>query len=639
MKRSLLVLLLLSTLAASAQERREQGNLVIEGIPEIPPALVQRLEQYSNTRSAAQHGWDPVGGGLYITTRFGETSQVHRVDRPMGARQQLTFFPEPIRGAAVSPDPARPGFLFLKDIGGSEFYQVFWFDARSGQSSLLTDGTSRHGSVVFSPSGRRLAYFGTGRNGTDWDIYVAEASSPDKARRVLEATGSFSPLDWASDERRLLVGRYVSINESYLYVLDTETGELREVNPSEEKIAYGTSVFSRDGRSVYLTSDEGSEFQRLRRYDLETGRQTVLTESIPWDIEELELSREGDRLAFTANQGGVKTLYLLDTTSGRFEQVQGLPQGIISGLDFHPAGTHLAFTADTPATPGDVFTLRLADGNLERWTRSEVGGLDTSTFVEPTLIEFPTFDGRKIPAFYYRPKGPGPRPVVIMIHGGPESQYTPSFSATVQYFVTEMGLAVLAPNVRGSSGYGKSYLLLDNGTKREDSVKDIGALLDYIAAQPELDENRVAVFGGSYGGYMVLASMTHFADRLAAGIDVVGISNFVTFLENTQDYRRDLRRAEYGDERDPEMRAHLERISPTNNARKITDPLLVVQGLNDPRVPATESEQMVDVIRTNGGTVWYLLAKDEGHGFRKKGNRDVYTQAVVLFLERFLLNN
>ena len=195
------------------------------------------------------------------------------------------------------------------------------------------------------------------------------------------------------------------------------------------------------------------------------------------------------------------------------------------------------------------------------------------------------------------------------------------------------------PNVRGSSGYGKAYLQLDNGYQREDSVKDIGALLDWVARQSELDAERVAVIGGSYGGYMVLASMTHYDDRLRAGIDIVGISNFVTFLENTQDYRRDLRRVEYGDERDPEMRAFLEKISPTTNAGKITKPLFVAQGLNDPRVPASESEQMVEVIRENGGVVWYLLARDEGHGFRKKANRDYYGRAVVLFLQEHLLGD
>jgi len=324
-----------------------------------------------------------------------------------------------------------------------------------------------------------------------------------------------------------------------------------------------------------------------------------------------------------------------------------LPIGQIYGMRFNPDGKRLGLVINRPQpqTPGDIYVQSLTkDMSLERWTYSEVGGLNTSTLVVPELIQYDTFDKvdgkqRKIPAFYFKPnKGKGPFPVVINIHGGPESQYKPFFSSTIQYFVNELGIAVLAPNVRGSSGYGKSYVKLDNGYKREDSVKDIGKLLDWIAGQSELDADRVLVFGGSYGGYMVLSSMTHYNDKLVGGIDVVGISNFVSFLENTKEYRRDLRRVEYGDERIPEMREFLTKISPVTNVDKISKPLLVVQGLNDPRVPVSESEQMVEAIRNNGSPVWYLLGKDEGHGFRKKSNRDFYLNSVVLFLEEYLIN-
>ena len=319
-----------------------------------------------------------------------------------------------------------------------------------------------------------------------------------------------------------------------------------------------------------------------------------------------------------------------------------MPVGQIYNLAFSPDGSSLGMVINTSKSPSDVYVLSFADRNLVRWTYSEVGGLRSDTFVEPELVRYETFDRvdgrpRTIPAFYYRPKGTGPFPVLVSIHGGPEGQRSPSFSPLTQYYVNELGIAVIDPNVRGSSGYGKSYLLLDNGFKREDSVKDIGALLDWIDERPELDGERIAVIGGSYGGYMVLSSMTHYNDRIRAAIEIVGISNFVTFLENTKDYRRDLRRAEYGDERDPDMREFLNRISPATNAVRITKPLFVAQGLNDPRVPASESEQMVEAIRENGGNVWYLLAKDEGHGFRKKVNRDYYNFAVVMFLEQHLL--
>jgi dipeptidyl aminopeptidase/acylaminoacyl peptidase len=279
---------------------------------------------------------------------------------------------------------------------------------------------------------------------------------------------------------------------------------------------------------------------------------------------------------------------------------------------------------------------------LTRWTYSEVGGLDTSLFIEPELVAYPTFDSGQggpdaIPAWVYKPAGKGPWPVIISIHGGPESQARPAFASTYQLWLSKLGAAVIVPNVRGSSGYGKHFLSLDNGFKREDSVKDIGALLDWIATQPDLDEDRVAVFGGSYGGYMVLASGVHYSDRLKAAVDIVGISNFVTFLENTQDYRRDLRRAEYGDERDPDMRAHLEKISPLNSVDRITVPMMVVQGENDPRVPVTEAIQVVEALRANGQPVWYMNALNEGHGYRKKENRDIYQQATTMFFQKYLI--
>jgi dipeptidyl aminopeptidase/acylaminoacyl peptidase len=311
-------------------------------------------------------------------------------------------------------------------------------------------------------------------------------------------------------------------------------------------------------------------------------------------------------------------------------------------MDLSRDGKRLALQVSTAQSPADVYVLALADGQppqLARWTQGEIGPLNRDAMVPAELIEFPTWDRvngrpRMIPAFVYRPRTPGPHPVLIDIHGGPESQYRPEWSAYTQFLVNELGYAVVAPNVRGSAGYGRGFLGLDNGELREDAVRDIGSLLVWIGLQPDLDRNRVVVHGGSYGGYMVLSSLVHYGDRLAGGIDALGISDFVTFLTNTSAYRRDLRRAEYGDERDAQMRAFLKRISPLTNARSIRKPLLVVQGVNDARVPASESEQIVQQLRLNGGEVWYLAAKDEGHGFRKKGNRDAYLATMAQFLRR-----
>ncbi|MFW6155461.1 MAG: S9 family peptidase [Planctomycetota bacterium] len=623
-----------------SSRRIEKGNLVIEGIPQIPDRIRQGLTRYQNTRSAALADWLASGEGVAIATRFAETTQLHVVTTPGGMRRQLTFFDEPVASAAVCPNPSTRRLLLTRDVGGGEFYQVFLLDLDTGDSRMLTDGTSRHGSVRWSNRGDRLAFYTTARNGRDHDLHVAGLDGT--STPVLEREGLWEVLDWAPDDARLLIRRYVSINECYLYVLDLSDGALRELMPSDEHVCYGKAVFTRDGRGVLFSSDAGSEFLRLGHFDLDSGNVRILKD-FGWNVDDMALSHDGGLLALTTNEDGYSRLHLLDAATAAERPAPAAADGLIGQLRFSPDDTRLAFTVTTPQAPGDVYVLDLAGGGEPtRWTFSETGGLPAEQFVAPELIHYPTFDRagghpRMIPAFYYRPAGPGPHPVFIQIHGGPEGQSRPGFSAAIQYWVREMGLAVLVPNVRGSAGYGKSFLLLDNGRRREDSVRDIGALLDWIDGREELDADRVAVTGGSYGGYMVLACMTHYNDRLRAGVEIVGIANFVTFLENTQAYRRDLRRAEYGDERDPAMREFLLQISPVTNVAKITRPMLIAQGLNDPRVPAGESQQMVSVIRDAGGTVAYILAEDEGHGFRKKTNRDYYDQATVFFLERYLL--
>ncbi|MCU0881140.1 MAG: prolyl oligopeptidase family serine peptidase, partial [Hyphomonadaceae bacterium] len=344
---------------------------------------------------------------------------------------------------------------------------------------------------------------------------------------------------------------------------------------------------------------------------------------------------------YALNEDGLSQIYTMAAEGAPRATKAQLPVGLVGGLQWSPDSRRLGLTINTARSPSDAYVYDVSSRRLTRWTQSEIGGLNPASFVEPSLIRYPTFDmvngaPRTIPAFVYRARQPGPRPVIIQIHGGPEAQSRPGFSSTIQYWANELGISVVVPNVRGSTGYGRSFVELDNGFKREDSVKDIGALLDWIKTQPDMDASKVIVYGGSYGGYLVLASLTHFPDRLAGGIDIVGISNFVTFLENTDGYRRDLRRVEYGDERDPAMRAHLQAISPLTNAHKIEDPLFVIQGANDPRVPRSEAEQIVERVRANGREVWYMLAMDEGHGFAKKSNRDAQREAETLFLQQVL---
>ncbi|MFW7378729.1 MAG: alpha/beta fold hydrolase [Oligoflexus sp.] len=635
---------------ASAKENAvrtlNDGNLVLDGIPEIPDDIASELDRYQNSRTARFMGWLPDGSGMLMSTRFGDTSQVHVVRQPLGSRTQLTFFSEQVMFASPRPNASKnPSFLFLKDEGGDEYMQIFNFDINTGKHELLSDGKSRYGSLVWAKSGKFYLFNTNSRNGTDTDVYWANPDSKE-VRRLTEAPGYWGAVAVDPKEEHVLIRRYISINAAELHLLNLKTKKMSRLFPKEkaEQIAYGNAVFSHDGAKLFYVSDENREFMTLRSYELKSGRETLISEDIPWNVEWLALEKNGRQLAFSTNEGGWGQLYLYDTKSNKKQQLQKLPKGLIYGFDFSPDGKSLAIVLETSKNPGDIFVYDLKKKNLVQWTESETGGLSSDAFVEPELIQYPTFDQvdnkpRQIPAFYYRPakKQSKPLPVLISIHGGPEAQYRPSFSPLFQYIVNEFGAAVIAPNVRGSAGYGKSYLKLDNGKLREDSVKDIGALLDWIASRPELDEKRVIVYGGSYGGYMVLASMAHYNDRLAGGIDVVGISNFVTFLKNTKGYRRDLRRVEYGDEQDPDMRAFLQTISPTENVQKITKPLFVAQGLNDPRVPASEAEQIVTKVRENGGKVWYFLAKDEGHGFRKKANRDVFQQTMLMFIQEQLV--
>lgn len=622
--------------------RKEIGNLLLENIPDIPVLLKDRLQLYQQTREAALADWLPDGSGLLISTRFGEAAQIHEVVRPGHFRKQLTFFDEPVYIARTCPDADRQGFLFARDTGGNEAYQLYFYDLRKQEYHLLTDGESKHSSGVWNREGSAFIYSSTKRNGIDQDLYLYDLAGGTGERLAFTGNGYWYPVAWAPGGRYVTVINYRSINESHLHILDVKTGQLRTIQ-ADPNIACRSGLWSADGRRIYYTSDANSEWRGLMVYDL--GAQSVkrFTCGLDWEVESLQLSADGRQLALVINKNGISKLYLHDTAQDSYCKVEVLPEGVITDMRWHPKTLRLALTINTPQAPADAYVLNVETMDLQQWTFSEVGGLDPKGFVKPKLIHYPTFDqvenkSREIPAFYYRPEAKGePMPVLIYIHGGPESQFRPGFSPAFQYYLKELGVAVLAPNVRGSSGYGKNYLKLDNGFKREDSVRDIGALLDWIEIQPELDCQRVAVMGGSYGGYMVLASMSHYNDRLCCGIDIVGISNFITFLKNTKSYRRDLRRVEYGDERDPAMRRHLEQISPTTNAHKITKPMLIVQGQNDPRVPASEAEQMLRAIRKNGGEAWYLLAKDEGHGFRKKTNRDFYNQAVILFLQTYLM--
>ncbi|MDQ2869580.1 MAG: S9 family peptidase [Acidobacteriota bacterium] len=637
----LTALLAASALSAQSGSIVPNENLVVEGIPAVPAAIAESVRPYTESRSAGFASWHPSRREMLITTRFADTAQVHLVKMPGGARRQLTFFPDRVGAAAFQPARGQ-FFVFSKDLGGGEFFQLYRDDLATGAVTLLTDGKSRNGGAVWSHDGKWIAYNSTRRNGQDTDLYVQDPSDPKTDRRLAELSGGgWQAVDWSADGKKLLVVEGISVNESYLWLVDAATGVKTLVTPKGpgEKISYGGGKFVPAGNAVYTTTDKDAEFQRLVRLDLASGRQTVLTGKIPWDVEDFDVTRDGKRIAYVTDEDGASVIRVLEVDSGKELRVPGLPLGTVGGVEWHENGHDLGFSFSSARSPSDVYSFDVAAGKLDRWTESETGGLNPEGFGEPELVRWKSFDGKSISGYLYKPgaRFSGKRPVVVNIHGGPEGQSRPAYLGRNNYFMNELGLAMIFPNVRGSTGFGKTFSKLDNGTLREDSVKDIGALLDWIKTRPDLDADRVMVTGGSYGGFMTLASAVAYNDRIRCSLDVVGISNFVTFLEKTEAYRRDLRRVEYGDERDPKMREFLQKISPLTSASKITKPLFVVQGANDPRVPRNESEQMVATVRKNGAPVWFLMAKDEGHGFAKKRNQDFQFYAAVEFMQENLL--
>jgi len=629
-------------------------QLILEDIPPIPTSLPQTLSRYQNIRSARFAGWTKDSKGIFIKTRFGHVSQLHRVSEPGGARYQLTFGAEPVGEVLRRPNS---NFLALtRDKGGDEFDQVYLLNPENGLLHLQSDGKALNNRMTWDRTGQRLAYRSTRRNGRSSDIWIQKVDSPESAKILLATHDGtlWKPIDFTRNGKTLLIQQYISVADSRFYVKDLPDGELRLLAGDADKPSSNIATgFDQHDNNVLFVTNQRDGAAELAKVSLrvDPGNAAPVVTFVPsasdWDITQFVLSPDRKRGAFVSNEGGISRLYLFDPAKLKYKRVEKLSLGVISGLRFSPDSKKLGMTLNSARSPNDAFVLSLgkktlSKGRLTRWTYSEVGGLNTRKFAIPVPINYPSpIQGQDkaiaTPAFVYLPPGKGPFPVIIHVHGGPENQFRPRFNSDFQLWIDQLGAAVIAPNIRGSLGYGSHFMTLDDGYKREAAVRDIGALLDWIALQPRLDKERVVVFGASYGGYIALASAVHYSDRLCAAVDRVGISNFVTFLENTQDYRRELRRVEYGDERDPEMRAFLERISPLNNVEKIKIPLFIQQGNNDPIVPSSESEQMVKALRAQGQTVWYMNALNEGHGYDKKENRDLYQQATFLFLQKYLL--
>jgi dipeptidyl aminopeptidase/acylaminoacyl peptidase len=582
--------------AQQGASRQERGNLVLEGIPARDAVLTERIGRYSSSRRAEFLDWLPEGGML-VSTRFADADQVHRVTVPLAMREQLTFYPDPVNEARVPQIVNAEGFLFLKGQGKSENPQIYLYRNTDRSARLLTDGKASHGSPLWSHDGKRFAFYGNSRDGVGYDIYVLEIGTNNAPRLVAGAQkDKWVPLDWSPDDQKLLVRRDASGNESYLFVVDAWSGIMTPLGNNERKIGITVAKFSPDGRGVIAASDEDSEFAQLRYIDLTTHESRKLVTDRNWDVTSFETSSDGRYLAYVRNEDGRSRLSVVDNQTKLELAPPNVPEGRLDGLRFDRTGKRLAFSAESAQSPRDVYVYDLSRNAVERWTQSEAGPVDASRFATPELVHYPTFDRRMISAYVYRPSTPGPHPVLIYTHSRCDGQYTPGFEPFFQFLAQELGIAVIAPNVRGSTGYGGTFLKLGADMAREDAVKDIGSLIVWIGLQPAFDRERVFAMGGR----VALASLATYNDRLRGVVNIADDSRSLPFTQLAA-----MRR-----------------------------PLLVVNGLADAQVSSAQSQQMVAVLRARGNEVWYLAAKDESRGFRSKADRDFCYETVAQFLER-----
>jgi dipeptidyl aminopeptidase/acylaminoacyl peptidase len=591
------------------------------------------LRQYLSVRGAVGPTISPSGKDVAFLTDITGVTQVWRVSGKSGWPDQVTFVPGGVSNAAWSP--ARDELLVVADKNGDQKYQFFRVRPNGTGLAPLTAGPKvQHQWGGWSHDGKSIFYTANSRDERYFDCYLMEVESK-RTRRVFEKDAVLSAAALSRDGKTLAVTAMRSEVNYELYLVDTATGKARPVAPHTSDAKFLVIGFTADGRTLYLATDLGRAFVSLARLDVATGRLKFLRDE-KHDTASGLLSPDGRWLAFTTNRDGYEELTIWDTRTGEPVKLPKLPRAMVALGGFSADGKQLAVSINAPTLTDDVWVLDLPGARADRATFSSLAGIDPKTFVEPELVRYKSFDGREIPAFLYLPKNP-PRdrslPVLLTIHGGPEIQEQPYFWAVYQYFVRR-GYAVLAPNIRGSSGYGKAYLALDNGRKRWDALRDIAAAVDWLGRHSALDGKRVAIFGASYGGFASLAMLTHYPDLFACGVDFYGFADFKTFLKNTAPYRQPLRIAEYGD---PKKDADFfDQISPLRHAGRIKAPLLVVQGANDPIVPASESEKIVKKIKARGGTVKYVLFADEGHGLAKLSNRIRAYEIMARFLDQVL---
>jgi dipeptidyl aminopeptidase/acylaminoacyl peptidase len=630
-----------ATLAA-AEDIAPPPSLVVEGVPAIPAETARQVRPYGEFTTHALLGWLPEGHGMLVRRRHGSTGQVHRVDAPGAIPEPLTAFDDPVAQAEYAPVKG-DYFVFTRAHQGDDQYRLYRQGPGSTTTALSAEG-ERVVSFAWSPRGDRIAYAAQKGQGDDAHtrIYLVDPMHPQAVREIAALDRArCEGLRFSRDARKLTFVERLSPRESHVWVLDTVSGSRGRVTPiaAGKPVSYASPHFARDGRALFVLSDRDSEYRRLAFLPLGPGRERALTARHAHDVDQFEIDWDRNRIAFTTNEDGIDVLRFMD--AGTLTELPRPPlfDAVIGGLRWRPGSGEVAFQVSSAHTASDVFSYKVDANQLTRWTNGNNPEVNTRELPDPQLVRWKSFDAREISGFLYAPapsRFTGPRPVLVLLHGGPALQARPEFIGRFNYLVNELGVALIYPNVRGSSGFGKTFAALDDGRHREDAVRDVGALLDWIASRKDLDAKRVAIGGASYGGYLALAASAAYPDRVSGTIAEMGISNFVSYLERTPAWRRDQRRAEYGDERDPATRAWLESISPLAHVAELRHPVLVADGLNDARVPAAESDRLVAALRTQGTPVWHVAARDEGHGFVRKANADYLFLATVEFVKAVL---
>lgn len=620
--------------------------LTTVGVPRIPLTSVQHVwSLMRSTKDVTRFaGWSSTQKDCMLVFKVDNFyRKLHRLDGPQGVLDPIEIIPEEADGSVGNPVMEKQEIIYYFDNDGDELYQLYHLDLKTGTSTLLTQGDDKNTSVRWDPEGEYILYQKNKKNSKNYDLYRMDPQEPGSEELVLELEGIWQIDDWTNDGKRIALRKYISATEKEPYLLDLEKVVLTPLSmASSAKANYDRLVWSKNGQTLYYSSTYESDFSRLRVHDLRSGKDSILLENFNWDITAVKNSPDGQWLSFLVNQDGQKQLYLYDLRTGKTETIQNLPFGDISYASFNlrknsTIGLGLVKVDNT----SELYSYDLETKELTQWLTSTA---EEDLLPDPEIIHYPTFDRdsltgktREITAYYHRPPADAqkPYPVIIDIHGGPMSQATITRSPMWNDHLNK-GYAFLAPNVRGSTGYGSTFTNLDNGLLREDAVKDIGALLDWIEEQPELDATKVIVFGGSYGGYMSLACAVHYSDRLLGAVDLFGISNFVRMQENTPEGIKEADKAEYGDIKVPHIREGLENISPSNHVDKIDIPLFIYQGVNDQRVPVSESRQMVAELQKQNKEVWYVEAADEGHGVTKPWNTMYMVGTYNLFIDRLM---